>query len=164
LALALAGTTKAAEPVSTQRDKRAMQGLDWIIGEWVEEGDAIAFKASFRWTAGKHFIVGELRIDPKGHPSHVVTQRIGWDAAAGTIRSWNFDSHGGFSEGEWRRAGDRWIASSSGVLPGGERTLGQKVVNRIDDNSFQLASIGFLVDGERVPDLHVKLIRKPSNK
>ena len=30
-----------------------------------------------------------------------VTQRIGWDPAAKQIRSWEFDSEGGFGEGTW---------------------------------------------------------------
>lgn len=31
------------------------------------------------------------------------TQVIGWDPAAGTIRSWMFDSDGGFGEGTWSK-------------------------------------------------------------
>ena len=72
----------------------------------------------------------------------------------------HIDSHGGISEGDWNRDGDRWIVSSTGVLPDGKRTRGLRVFNRIDADSVLWESLEFQVDGELVPDLRVKLVRK----
>ena len=41
------------------------------------------------------------------------TQVIGWDPAAGTIRSWMFDSDGGFGEGTWSKKDNSWIVKFS---------------------------------------------------
>ena len=149
--------------IADQSSASRIQDLAWIIGDWAEEGDA-AFQASFSWSPGNHFIVGEVRIEPRDQTAHVVTQRIAWDAAAGTIRSWNFDSDGGFSTGAWARDGDAWVVSTSGVLPDGKRTLGRRVFQRIDENSVLMESLGFQVDGQSVPDLRVKLVRKAAKK
>ena len=43
------------------------------------------------------------------------TQLIGWDAAAHNIRSWVFDSHGGYAEPEWSSEKIAWVI--------GEKTL-----------------------------------------
>ena len=49
------------------------------------------------------------------------TQVIGWDPAAGTIRSWMFDSDGGFGEGIWSKKDNSWIVKFSQVLPDGRK-------------------------------------------
>ncbi len=135
--------------------------LDWLIGQWAEQGDAAAFSAAFQWTADKNFVVGQLQIQPRENDVHVITQRIGWDAATGKLRSWNFDSQGGFSEGVWAREGDVWNVATTGVLPDGKRTRGRRVLQRIDQNSVLLESVDFQIDGEPVPDLRIKLSRQP---
>lgn len=150
----------AIADASTQN---ALQSLDWLVGSWVEADDANAFLATFKWSPGNHYLIGEIRITPRDQEPHVVNQRIAWDAAAETIRSWNFDSDGGFSMAVWSRDGNRWVVSASGVLPDGQRTLGRRVFQRIDDQSLLMESLGFQVDGMSVPDLRVKLIRKPAS-
>ncbi len=150
--------------IANQSSASRIQDLAWIIGDWAEEGGDAAFQASFSWSPGNHFIVGEVRIEPRDQQSHVVTQRIAWDAAAGTIRSWNFDSDGGFSSGAWARDGDAWVVSTNGVLPDGKRTLGRRVFQRIDENSVLMESLGFQIDGQSVPDLRVKLVRSAAKK
>lgn len=149
---------EAANP--EQASENRLQDLQWMIGKWVEQGDGGALQATFSWSPDKNFIVCELRIQPRGQDAHVVTQRIGWDAATGKIRSWNFDSDGGFSEGRWTRAGDGWSIDAAGVLPDGKRTEGRRLLKRIDENSVLLESVGFEIDGEPVPDLRVKLVRQ----
>jgi ketosteroid isomerase-like protein len=135
--------------------------LDWMIGQWAEEGETAAFSVSFQWSANKNFIVGEMRIQPRENDPHVITQRIGWDAAIGKLRSWNFDSEGGFSEGVWTAEGAAWSVATTGILPDGKRTRGRRVVQRIGENAVLLDSVEFQIDGEPVPDLRIKLTRQP---
>ncbi len=149
--------------VPDQPASNRLPELAWMVGDWVEEGDATAFRASYRWSPGKHFIVGEIRIEPRDHPSHLVTQRIAWDAATGTIRSWNFDSDGGFSSGQWSREGDDWVVSSSGVLPDGSRTQGRRVFRQVGEQAVVMNSLACQIDGQAVPDLRVELVRDAAN-
>ncbi len=60
------------------------------------------------------FILSKI-LKPRG------SQIIGWDPYAQTIRSWLFDSDGGFGVGRWTPAGNRWTVKTLSVLPDGRR-------------------------------------------
>ena len=42
---------------------------------------------------------------------------IGWDPAKQQIRSWIFDSNGGFGESTWAYDGEHWLIKAANVLP-----------------------------------------------
>ena len=48
-----------------------------------------------------------------------VNQRIGWDPLTKQIKSWVFDSEGGYGDALWTRKGNQWVIKSTGVLPDG---------------------------------------------
>jgi hypothetical protein len=88
-------------------------------------------------------------------------QVIGWDPAAGTIRSWMFDSDGGFGEGVWTRKGESWVVKFSQVLSDGRTATATNVYTLIDDNSYKWKSVGRTVDGELQPNIEeVKIVRQ----
>ena len=58
---------------------------------------------SYRWTDNHRFILGQFTVQIGGKPAMTGSQRIGWDPLKKTIRSWVFDSEGGFAEGLWSR-------------------------------------------------------------
>ena len=60
------------------------------------------------------------------------TQVIGWDPAAGTIRSWMFDSDGGFGEGIWTKNDNTWIVKFSQVLPDGRKASATNIYTLVD--------------------------------
>ena len=93
-----------------------------------------------------------------------VSSRVGWDARQGRIRSWVFDSTGGFAEAYWRRDGKRWMAGTSGVLPDGGTGGATNVIEFVDDNTFVWRSTERDVDGQPLADTEVKLIRKTAKK
>ena len=55
-----------------------------------------------------------------------VTQRIGWDPLTKQIKSWVFDSEGGYGDGLWTRKGNQWVIKSTGVLPDGRIAHGHQ--------------------------------------
>ena len=59
-----------------------------------------------------------------------VNQRIGWDPLARQIRSWEFDSEGGFGEGKWSRDGERWVIKHTGVRPEGRPPRPRNIMSR----------------------------------
>jgi hypothetical protein len=90
-------------------------------------------------------------------------QIIGWDPVAKQIRSWVFDSDGGFSEGKWVRKGDRWLVQQVGTLADGSKSSAINVIKQIDSNSFTWQSVDRSVNGEMLPQVDEVLItRKPS--
>ncbi len=50
--------------IADQPTTNSLQSLEWLIGNWVEPEDATAFMASFKWSEGKHYLIGEVRIQP----------------------------------------------------------------------------------------------------
>jgi hypothetical protein len=90
-------------------------------------------------------------------------QIVGWDPVAKQIRSWVFDSDGGFSEGKWKRKGDRWLIQQVGTLPDGGKSSAVNVLKKVDNNSFTWQSIERSVDGEPLPNVdEVLIVRKPA--
>jgi hypothetical protein len=76
------------------------------------------------------------------------------------VRSWVFDSEGGFGEGHWEKDGTRWAVESSGVLPDGGAGGATHLWEFIDPNTFVWRAIDREVDGQPVGDVEVKFARK----
>jgi hypothetical protein len=86
---------------------------------------------------------------------------IGWDPSVKAIRSWMFDSDGGFGTGIWSQEETRWTIRTLNVLPDGRRGSSTNVYEVLNDGSVQFKSIGRVVDGEILPSVGtVKLVRE----
>ncbi len=90
-------------------------------------------------------------------------QLIGWDPAAKQIRSWVFDSDGGFAEGRWTKKENRWSITTIGTLPNGGKASSVNVITRIDDNQFKWKSLNRTAGGELLPNIdEVVVVRGPT--
>jgi uncharacterized protein (TIGR02246 family) len=99
-----------------------LQPLSWLLGEWIGTADGVTVLLSSQWSSDGNYIVREFLIRRDGHEDISATQRIGWDASAGRIKSWTFDSQGGSGEGHWRHDGDRWVVESLDVTADGKES------------------------------------------
>jgi hypothetical protein len=96
----------------------------------------------------------EDRIDMAG------MQIIGWDAAAKQVRSWTFDSDGGFAEGSWTKKNDRWFIRKSGVLADGSQASSFNILRYLNDDAFSIQSVQRTVDGEILPNINeIRVVR-----
>jgi len=100
---------------------------------------------------------------PDGRPLEV-SQRVGWAPAAGAIRSWVFDSVGGFGEGAWKREGNRWVIEAVGVLPDGGSGNAINTYEFVDANTFVWRSRERTVDGQPLADVEMKFVKKTTAK
>ena len=80
-------------------------------------------------------------------------QFIGWDPAAKQIRSWVFDSDGGFAEGRWTKKEDRWSITTTGTLPDGATASSVNVITRVDDDQFKWQSVNRTASGALLPNI-----------
>jgi len=141
-----------------------LKELEWMIGEWVDADENSTIETVCAWTKNKNFITRSFKVSIEGHVDLEGTQVIGWDPAAGCIRSWMFDSDGGFGHAVWTRQGNRWTINASRTLNGGERASAINVLTYVDDDRFTWQSTGREVDGELLPSIEeVTVVRKPSN-
>ncbi len=97
---------KTELPVASHYEHLA--GLSWMIGEWDEEEDGQKTKNVCRWTKNRNFLTRTYKVEAKGKVLITGTEVIGWDPAEKRVRSWTFDSRGGFAEGIWRVKGAQW--------------------------------------------------------
>ncbi len=150
----------ADEPLEAEKLKE----LAWMIGEWVDESPDALIRTSTHWADNQHFLLSEFTIHVAGRPLMQGTQRIGWDPLAKIIRSWVFDSEGGFAEGTYSHDGDRWIVKLSGVTRDGKVASATNITTVIGKDRFVWESHDRSVGGEAQPDLDpVSVVRKPPN-
>jgi uncharacterized protein (TIGR02246 family) len=135
----------------------ALKDLQWMVGDWQTEKGAEV--VSIRWALDKAFLVQEYKIKEADGVMEV-RQLVGFDPLTGRIKSWTFDSRGGYGEGLWTRQGNSWVSETVGVLPGGQTGAGANVVRYVDDQTFIYQSRDRQVGGQPIPDAEVRLVRK----
>lgn len=157
------GVSAAAPPKAPASSPLA--DLEWLVGQWGDSSGHTAVQSSISWTRNKAFLNYRFKISVPGTDELEGNQIIGWDPAAGTIRSWMFDSDGGFGEGVWSKKGNRWIVQFAQVLPDGRKASATNIYTLIDKDSFTWKSVGRKVDGQFLPNIdEVKIVRKSSDQ
>jgi uncharacterized protein (TIGR02246 family) len=138
-----------------------LRGLEWAIGNWDAENDrGEAEHLSLSWADNQNFIVGTFRATVKNVSVGAATHWVGWDPQTKRIRSWIFDATGGFGEGAWSRAGDKWTIKTTSVLQDGKKAAAMIVLGRIDADTLSLQSTKRTVDGQAVPDTKVMKLKR----
>jgi uncharacterized protein (TIGR02246 family) len=143
-----------SEPAVTRSNYDHLKELEWLIGSWVNADETSSIETTCRWTTNRNFIQRSFRVTTEEGVDFVGTQIIGWDPAAETIRSWMFDSDGGFAVARWTNTGiGQWTVKTLSVMPDGSRASSTNVYDLLDDNTVQFKSIGRAVAGELLPNL-----------
>src|SRR5262249_54307075 len=114
-----------------------------------------------RWDDSRNFLVRTYTLQIGGEPATSGTQIIGWDPRVEQIRSWVFDSEGGFGEGNWINQGNRWIIKASGVLRDGSATTATQLIEMVNNDAVKLSSYDRTAGDESLPDVpEVVMVRK----
>jgi hypothetical protein len=76
--------------------------------------------------------------------SREITEIIGWDPVAKSMRSWIFSSDGGFGEGPWSHDGERLVILVDGTLADGSPASGTLRITRLgtDEVSCEVSGEG----------------------
>jgi len=78
-----------------------LKGLEWLIGEWIDQDEDVEIDSSYKWNRSKNFILGNFSVITEGNLELEGTHIIGWDPIKKKIRSWVFDTDGTFGESTW---------------------------------------------------------------
>jgi uncharacterized protein (TIGR02246 family) len=149
------------ETFSAPSNYEHLKELEWLTGEWVDDSEVSDVDTVAEWTKNKSFITLSFRVEFEGRAALEGTQVIGWDASIKSIKSWVFDSLGGFGQGVWSREGSRWTVRTTGVLITGEKTSAINIYTALDENTFTFSSIGREINGEPQPNIEeVRVVRK----
>jgi uncharacterized protein (TIGR02246 family) len=135
--------------------------LAWLIGEWVDDDGSAVVRSSCRWSEDGNFLLQDFKLQLNGRDAMNVNQRIGWDPLARRIRSWVFDSEGGFGESLWARDEDRWIIKATGVRPDGSSASATNMLIPLGSDGYVWRSMDRIVGDDAQPPTEVQVVRKP---
>ncbi len=135
-----------------------LKELGWIIGRWVDQDDQATVVTECNWTKNNSFITRSFTIQIRDRIDMAGMQIIGWDPSTKQIRSWVFDSDGGFGQATWTKKDDRWNITQSGVLPDGRKSSAVNIITRLDDNTCTIQSVNRMVDGQLQPNVDEVII------
>jgi len=137
-----------------------LKDLEWMIGRWVDQDDDATVVTECNWTKNNNFMTRSFTVQIRDRIDMAGMQIIGWDSAAKQIRSWVFDSDGGFGQGTWTKKDKRWYIQQTGVLPDGRKSTAVNIITYVDDNTCTLQSVNRTVDGELLPNIEEVKITK----
>lgn len=135
-----------------------LKDLEWMIGTWVDGDDRASVVTTCQWTKNRNFITRMFavklhdRIDVSG------LQIVGWDPVAKGVRSWVFDSDGGFGESVWSKQGKTWQIKTTGTAPDGSRSSSVNILTPVDKDSFTWQSINRMAGGDLLPNVDEVLV------
>ena len=129
-----------------------LQALEWLAGTWQDKSGDQTVESKIKWAGDRNFLVRTINV--KGDQAATDGwEIIGWDPLRQKIRSWIFDSNGGFGESTWVNDGENWLIRASNVLPDGSRSTAENVLTKVDDSKFTWESQNRTLNGEPQPSL-----------
>jgi uncharacterized protein (TIGR02246 family) len=137
-----------------------LKGLSWLVGEWEGKGSGMTADASYVWGPDKNYLLRKVVLRGSKGEIDSTIQWIGWDPIQKQIRSFVFDSGGGFEDGVWEKEGDAWVATAHGVLPDGRRAYFTTIHSRVDANNIICEIVDDEIDGEPIEDVRIDFKRK----
>ncbi len=129
-----------------------LRELEWLVGEWMQEGEASLIATSCKWVDRKNFLLQEFTLRIGNNDPITGSTRIGWDPQTQQIKSWTFDSDGGYSESLWTAGDNKWVLKARGVTHSGHNFSGTSVVRQIDPGTISWESRDRVEGGVLVPD------------
>lgn len=140
------------------------QSLKSLLGEWNYESDSLKMTVTSDWKYENRFIKRAFWLQDSNGQTVMATEFIGWDPAAKLLRSWSFDSQGGFERAVWHRDGDRWLIKADAVLPNGISATEQRSLSIDPDGNLRSQCLEHQVGGRLMPGSDpITLVRQTSD-
>jgi uncharacterized protein (TIGR02246 family) len=143
----------------------SLDDLKWLIGNWVARNKDREVSMTYTWAENKVFINSRFVVQEKGKVVLSGRQIIGRDPAEGVLRSWVFDSEGGFGYGVWERDGKDWIIDSEGTQADGTTTTSVNTLAPVDADTFTWQSQDRAAGPDAKPDtIPIRVTRVKKSK
>jgi hypothetical protein len=137
-----------------------LKEIAWLVGNWEDTDEDVTITFDTRWDAYHNFIFQTFKMVTYGVEVLEGLQIIGWDPIENKIRSWVYDSDGGFGSGLWSKKDESWEANINYVLSDGQKGSATNVYTKIDDSSYSFSSMNRNVSGKAVPNIEPVTVRK----
>jgi uncharacterized protein (TIGR02246 family) len=130
----------------------SLKELEWLVGTWEAATKERSVTLTYAWDEHKAFLRGKYTVKEGAKVVEAGTQYIGKDNAEGAIRSWVFQSDGGFAGGVWTRDGKKWSVDVYGVTNDGKELTATSIYMRLDADTFTWQAVDQAVNGEPIAD------------
>lgn len=137
-----------------------LKKLEWLIGQWTATAPGHRVEYTCQWTVNQNFISRKFTVfDPSnetiasGLPIASGLQMIGWDAKAGLIRSWLFDSDGGLIKGTWHSGDNQWTVQSVASFADGGSGSFSGVFQLHENGEHSWKKTNRVIDGQLMPNI-----------
>lgn len=141
-----------------------LKPLEWLIGNWIDKDENGIIETSNSWDKYKNFITQNFKVQVLNNELYEGKQIIAWDPLNHVIRSWVFDSDGGYGEGKWIKKGNDWFVDSVYVTPEGRKATAINTYSDITPNSYTWQSTGRQIEGEILPNIEPVTVTKNDAK
>lgn len=142
-----------------------LRPLEWLVGTWEEGSGGVKVRTTVQWARSGNFLTRTFKVAEEGEDEREGTEIIGWDAKAGQVRSWIFDSDGGFGEASWTRDGRRWLIQARATLPDGRQSSALHTLTLVSEDKCTWSSANREVDGELLPNIDaIEVVRVKDDK
>lgn len=146
-------------PIESAVDPR-LSDLGWMVGSWTADRGGARLEVNVQWNATETFLLRDIKAIDDGKVVFRGSQRMGWDPLTGKLKSWSFDSDGGYDEATWTKDGDSWVGQATGVLPDGRQSSATTVITFDGKDSYVRQVLAGRVQGEPTPDQEVRFTRQ----
>ena len=131
----IAQVTETAPEVSPSAASQ-LSALRWLEGTWRGDNSKRPVTLKISEAQNGNFLTINYSFGENGNEG-TSTEVVGYDAAEDRVRSWTFDSEGGFSEAAWQSDGSNWLLVSKSVNPDGTHASSQLEIRpSADGKSF----------------------------
>lgn len=138
-----------------------LKELEWMIGDWVDQDPDVEILVNNSWDKSKNYITGTFSLATEGKVELTGTQIFAFDPTKQKIRSWFFDSDGGFGEATWTKKEKSFVSETVQTLANGSLASSINIYTPIDSNSYTFESTGREVAGQMLPDIEpIKIVKK----
>jgi uncharacterized protein (TIGR02246 family) len=154
--------TERDEPDQAVSHHDRLLELAWMVGEWVNETAGAVVFTSCDWAENGNFLVRAFTVHLQGQPAMSGSQRIGWDPLTRQIKSWVFDSEGGYGEALWTREDNTWVVKATGVLSDGKIATATHIITLEGKDQVRWRSVDRTLGTKPAADVEeIVLVRKP---
>ena len=137
-----------------------LKDLSWLLGNWRDKDQDVTIEYKAQWDRYKNFIVQRFDMLIYGLETLEGRQVITWDPITKQIRSWIFDSDGGFGQGIWTKTDEGWSEKIDYTTPNGDTATSTNLYTKIGPTNYTYSSIDRKVGSTQLPNIEPVVVKK----
>jgi uncharacterized protein (TIGR02246 family) len=145
------------------RPEVSLHELEWLVGTWQAVTKDRAVTITYAWDEHKAFLRGTFTVKEGTKVLESGSELIGKDPAEGVLRSWLFQSDGGFASGVWTRDGKKWSVAVQGVRADGKPLTATTIYAPLNPHTVTWQAVNQTLGGASLADTPpIKVTKQPS--